>query len=173
MSRPPASTPIPPDRAASSPSAAARSASVQEVSASRPSAPRSRRGGGSLGVARLDLDNFRALNETYSRADGDQLLRAVATSLSLTTRMGDLAARYPIVAWKVYTHAGGPGWYLDDHDPAAPQVGRAVLDRALQLGVDVVAVHKGFGGSSRFASPVDVGLSLGLCSGPHRRVKTL
>jgi diguanylate cyclase (GGDEF)-like protein len=54
---------------------------------------RSRRSGGALAVARLDLDGFRKLNETYARSDGDQLLRAVSTSLSLTTRMGDLAAR--------------------------------------------------------------------------------
>jgi len=54
---------------------------------------RSRRSGGALAIARLDIDNFHGLNETYSRADGDQLLRGVATSLSLTTRMGDLAAR--------------------------------------------------------------------------------
>jgi predicted TIM-barrel fold metal-dependent hydrolase len=71
--------------------------------------------------------------------------------------MGDLAARYPVVAWKFYTHAGGPGWYLDDHDADAPQVGRATLDRVRELGVPVVAVHKGFGGRSRFASPVDIG----------------
>jgi diguanylate cyclase (GGDEF)-like protein len=54
---------------------------------------RTRRSGGALAVARLDIDRFRPLNETYSRADGDQLLRAVSTSLALTTRMGDLAAR--------------------------------------------------------------------------------
>ena len=54
---------------------------------------RGRRTGERLAVARLDVDGFKALNESYARTDGDQLLRAIATSLSLTTRMGDLAAR--------------------------------------------------------------------------------
>ena len=54
---------------------------------------RGRRTGERLAVARLDVDGFKTLNETYSRNEGDQLLRAVSTSLSLTTRMGDLAAR--------------------------------------------------------------------------------
>jgi uncharacterized protein len=71
--------------------------------------------------------------------------------------MGEVAERYPIGAWKVYTHAGGPGWYLDDHDPSAPQVGAAVVTRALELGIPVIAVHKGLSGGRRFASPVDVG----------------
>ena len=54
---------------------------------------RSRRSGGGLAVVRLDLDGFGAVNHVYSRGDGDQLLRTVATSLTLTMRMGDLAAR--------------------------------------------------------------------------------
>jgi diguanylate cyclase (GGDEF)-like protein len=54
---------------------------------------RGRRTGERLTVARLDIDGFKTLNDAYSRLEGDQLLRAVATSLSLTTRMGDLAAR--------------------------------------------------------------------------------
>ena len=40
--------------------------------------------------------------------------------------MADLTPRYRIGAWKVYCHAGGPGWYLDDHDPDAAQVGERV-----------------------------------------------
>src|SRR6266850_5810418 len=53
---------------------------------------RGRRTGERLVIARLDVDGFKALNDTYSRTEGDQLLRAVATSLTLTTRMGDFAA---------------------------------------------------------------------------------
>lgn len=54
---------------------------------------RGRRTGEQLAVARLDVDGFKNLNDSYSRNEGDQLLRAISTSLSLTTRMGDLAAR--------------------------------------------------------------------------------
>jgi len=69
---------------------------------------RSRRSGGALAVARLDIDGFRALNEKYSRADGDQLLRAIATSLSLTTRMGDLAARLENDEFAILLYGCGP-----------------------------------------------------------------
>ncbi|MCZ7525906.1 MAG: amidohydrolase [Acidimicrobiia bacterium] len=65
--------------------------------------------------------------------------------------------QHPMAAWKVYTHGPGPGWWLDDHEAGAPRVGRAFLDRARQLGVTTVCVHKGFSGGSRFASPEDVG----------------
>src|SRR6185295_7022780 len=73
------------------------------------------------------------------------------------TTMSDLSSRYRIGAWKVYCHAGGPGWYLDDHDPDAAQVGGAFLEQARTLGPPVVAVHKGFSGGSPYASPIDVG----------------
>lgn len=75
--------------------------------------------------------------------------------------MSALADEYPIGAWKVYTHAPRPGWYLDDHDPSAPQVGQAFLDRVRESGIKTVCVHKGFGGvaggAAEFSSPVDIG----------------
>jgi hypothetical protein len=71
--------------------------------------------------------------------------------------MSDLVDRYPITSWKVYTHTPGNGWFLDDHDPRAPQVGQAFLDRARETGVKTVSVHKGLSGGDDFASPVDIG----------------
>jgi uncharacterized protein len=76
---------------------------------------------------------------------------------AVLTNMEDLHGKYRIGAWKVYCHAGGPGWYLDDRDPRAPQVGHRFLDQATRLGPPIVAVHKGFSGGSPYASPVDVG----------------
>jgi predicted TIM-barrel fold metal-dependent hydrolase len=67
-----------------------------------------------------------------------------------------VASEHQISAWKVYTHAG-PGWFLDDHDPGAARVGEPFLQRVGELGVNVVAVHKGLSGGSAFASPVDIG----------------
>jgi diguanylate cyclase (GGDEF)-like protein len=87
---------------------------------------RSRRSGGALAVARLDIDNFRRLNETYSRADGDQLLRGVATSLALTTRMGDLAARLENDEFAVLLYGCGP----DD----AQRVGQRIVAEIEELG---------------------------------------
>jgi uncharacterized protein len=71
--------------------------------------------------------------------------------------MSALMQQHRIAAWKVYTHTPGPGWWLDDHEPAAPRVGQSFLGRARELGVRTVCVHKGFGSGSRYASPVDIG----------------
>jgi diguanylate cyclase (GGDEF)-like protein len=87
---------------------------------------RSRRSGGALAVARLDIDNFRMLNETYSRADGDQLLRGVATSLALTTRMGDLAARLENDEFAILLYGCGP----ED----AQRVGQRLVAEVAELG---------------------------------------
>jgi uncharacterized protein len=76
--------------------------------------------------------------------------------------MADRARRYPIRAWKAFTHypdlySGGGGWWFDDHERGVPKVGDAFLDRAVEVGVPVVATHKGLSGGSRFASPEDIG----------------
>jgi uncharacterized protein len=72
------------------------------------------------------------------------------------------ARKYPIAAWKVFTHFpdafGDPGnaWRLDDADPGLPQVGHAFIDKARQLGIKTICAHKGFGAGSAYASPEDV-----------------
>ena len=65
--------------------------------------------------------------------------------------MAEVADRFPIRAWKAYTHAGGPGWWLDD------PLGDVFLDQAVALGLPTIAVHKGFGRSSEYSAPRDVG----------------
>ncbi|MBW3664417.1 MAG: amidohydrolase family protein [Actinobacteria bacterium] len=71
--------------------------------------------------------------------------------------MADLASQQQVVAWKVYTHTAGAPWRLDDADPAAPQVGQALIDRAREVGVPRIAVHKGFSGRDPWSSPEDIG----------------
>jgi predicted TIM-barrel fold metal-dependent hydrolase len=71
--------------------------------------------------------------------------------------MQQLLDEHPIAAWKMYTHAPGQGWYLDDHDASAPQVGNRFLEQVSEVGPPIVSVHKGFGGGSEYASPVDIG----------------
>jgi len=87
---------------------------------------RGRRNGERLAVVRLDIDGFRTLNESYSRNEGDQLLRAVATSLSLTTRMGDLAARLENDEFALLLYDCAP-----DH---AQKIGRRLVDEVAELG---------------------------------------
>lgn len=69
--------------------------------------------------------------------------------------MDELHASHPIAAWKVYTHAPGPGWSFTD------DTGRAFLDRVSTIadggGTRIVAVHKGFGGGDPAAAPTDIG----------------
>jgi len=89
---------------------------------------------------------------------------SAAPVAQLRESMAQVAADFPVTAWKAYCHAGGPGWFLDDHDPSAPQCGEAFLAQAEALGIPRVAVHKGFtmiGGvgpdAATYSDPVDVG----------------
>jgi uncharacterized protein len=84
----------------------------------------------------------------------------VGTLAQLWENMVQMRSLLPIIAWKTYCHWGGWGWYLDDHDPWAPQVGQAFIDCVRRLGPKVIAVHKGLSGGTGinpYASPVDVG----------------
>ena len=71
--------------------------------------------------------------------------------------MSLLVAEHPIAAWKIYTHAPGRGWWLDDHDADSPQVGNAFPTRVEAVGPRIVCVHKGFSGGTEHASPADIG----------------
>lgn len=70
--------------------------------------------------------------------------------------MEQLVHAMPIVGWKTYTHLGGPGWWLDDHEPTAPQVGEAIIRKAVELGIPRIAVHKGLVPGA-YNTPADIG----------------
>ena len=56
---------------------------------------RSRRARAPLGLVLLDVDNFKAYNDHYGHAAGDDCLREVAATIAmLVRRPGDLCARY-------------------------------------------------------------------------------
>ena len=55
---------------------------------------RSKRSGGSVGVAMLDVDDFKAINDTFGHTTGDQVLQAVAGALRAEVREIDVLARY-------------------------------------------------------------------------------
>jgi predicted TIM-barrel fold metal-dependent hydrolase len=112
----------------------------------------------------LTIDHMERARRIADRVcdDGRLLLhgQALPTYSSLEAQlaaMDQLIADHPIAAWKIYTHAPGRGWYLDDHDGSAPQVGNAFLEKVRAIGPRIVSVHKGFGMGSMFASPIDIG----------------
>jgi two-component system, cell cycle response regulator len=55
---------------------------------------RSQRSGRPCSVAFMDVDNFKAYNDTHGHPDGDRLLRTLAGILLAHLRCSDLAARY-------------------------------------------------------------------------------
>jgi hypothetical protein len=112
----------------------------------------------------LSMPHMEAARHLADRVCGDDrvlLHGGVQPTVGPTGRqidgMWQLRADHPIVGWKVYTHAPGAGWWLDDHDASAPRVGEAFLAKVEEVGPRIVCVHKGFSGGSEYASPADIG----------------
>jgi len=90
-----------------------------------------------------------------------QTFPSIGDASAQRDEMAKVRKDHNVIAWKVYTHAGGPPWWLDDHDPSITQGGKGFIENVRAVGPKIIAVHKGFGlvgGNNRpYASPVDVG----------------
>lgn len=87
------------------------------------------RNGTPFGLLILDLDHFKAVNDTYGHGVGDEVLRQVGKAIRQTSRPYDLAARY-----------GGEefGLVLNQTQPAeARAIGHRLLEAIRQLSVAV------------------------------------
>ena len=79
---------------------------------------RAARGGGHLCVAMLDLDGFKAYNDTHGHQAGDELLRAVARSWRSHLRVTDVLARYGAEEFAV----AFPAWPLETAIPVVERL---------------------------------------------------
>jgi diguanylate cyclase (GGDEF)-like protein len=66
------------------------------------------RSGQPLALALIDLDHFKAVNDTHGHLIGDELLRAVAGAVAAAVRAGDVAARVGGEELAVLLPATGP-----------------------------------------------------------------
>lgn len=105
-----------------------------------------------VSVIMIDIDFFKAYNDTYGHQSGDECLKRVASALNLSlNRPGDLAARY-----------GGEEFVVvlaGTHRPGAVAVAEALRSRIELLGI----AHTGSAASDR------VTISLGVATVVPRR----
>ncbi len=81
-----------------------------------------RRGNGTLALMMIDIDHFKALNDTHGHQMGDEMLRRVARALEVEMRAGDLAARYGGEEFSIVM----PGSRPDEVQQAAERLRRSI-----------------------------------------------
>jgi diguanylate cyclase (GGDEF)-like protein len=90
-----------------------------------------------LGLALIDIDNFKAVNDTHGHSTGDQVLKSIAGILSGACRGSDIAARYAGDEFLVVF----PGLDLTDAhivgERLLKEVSRCRLSIAPGVGVDI------------------------------------
>lgn len=90
---------------------------------------RAREGDASLGVALIDVDNFRLLNDNHGHAAGDEVLLAVADAIGRNLPDGTVMGRYGPDEFLVVTNAES----LHELEPAIERVRTELADLALQF----------------------------------------
>jgi diguanylate cyclase (GGDEF)-like protein len=102
-------------------------------------------------VLMMDLDNLKEVNDTFGHPVGDEVLKAVADTVSASIRKEDVAARY-----------GGDEFAVFLPDRTSDQ-SRPVAER-IRSGVEAIRVQPGTSASAR---PIRFTLSVGIASHPE------
>lgn len=127
---------------------------------------RARRANAALSVLFIDVDYFKAYNDTYGHALGDDALAAVAECIALSVRRpGDIPARYggeEFVALLPDTHMDG-ALHIAEAIRARMET-RAIAHRGSTLGRLTVSI------GCATASPPGLGGAYGLLSGADRQL---
>jgi len=113
---------------------------------------RLKRNGGSLTVMMIDLDRFKAVNDTLGHLAGDHLLSEVARRLQSTVRETDMLARL-----------GGDEFAIIQEGGADQREGAVAL--ALRI-IDSISTPFNLNGQQ-----VEVGTSIGIAMGPENAVE--
>jgi two-component system, cell cycle response regulator len=97
-----------------------------------------------LGLLMLDIDHFKAVNDTYGHLVGDRILRAVAGACRRVLRDGDVLIRYGGEEFLVLLPGAGP----DDVRQVGERIRRAVAETSVADGGQRVAVTVSLGGAT-------------------------
>lgn len=103
-----------------------------------------------IGLMIVDLDNFKAVNDSYGRVIGDQLLSAVAWGLQEIVRGGDVLA-----------HCSGGTFMIVTTNASGPDVSRVAERVRRQVASTVIAAKNG-----SEITPVSATASVGCVSFP-------
>jgi len=97
-----------------------------------------------LGALMLDLDHFKAINDTYGHLVGDRVLRAVAGACRRVLREGDVLVRYGGEEFLVLLPGAGP----EDVRQVGERVRRAIEETSVTDGELRTAVTVSLGGAT-------------------------
>ncbi len=96
-----------------------------------------------LGVLMLDLDHFKAVNDTYGHLVGDRVLRAVARACRRVVREGDVLVRYGGEEFLVLL----PGAGAEDLAEVGERLRRAIAETSVMDGEQRISITVSVGGA--------------------------
>lgn len=91
---------------------------------------RARRDGSNLVCLMLDIDHFKAVNDTYGHAAGDTVLRELANRIESQVRASDIAARYGGEEFVVLL----PATEIESGKLLAERIRKAIAATAIEIG---------------------------------------